>query len=119
MGKYLKGGWEVLVLIVVCFVILHCACVFICQRCADPQRPLGDIPYVEVASLTPYNYFNTNPIHVLRAMHFPSIVVPPLYPYMPGKEYLQGGQFADYDDSVRLRETLMHLAKSPLKDMDD
>merc|ERR1712085_69820 len=86
-----------------------------CQKCNEPHRELSDIPYVEVASLMPYNYFNMNPVHVLRTLHFPSIVVPPLYPLVPGKEYLQGGQFADYDDSVRLRETLMLLAKTPLK----
>merc|ERR1712187_18303 len=91
----------------------------ICQKCNQPQRELSDIPYVEVASLVPYNYFNTNPVHVLRTLHFPSIVVPPIYPFKSGKEYLQGGQFADYDDSVRLRETLMLLAKNPLKGMDD
>merc|ERR1711870_181206 len=89
------------------------------QRCYAPVRELSEIPYVEVASLMPYNYFNTNPIHVLRTLHFPSIVVPPIYPHLPGKEYLQGGQFADYDDSVRLREALMLLAKSPLKAFDD
>jgi hypothetical protein len=86
----------------------------ISQKCNDPHRDLSDIPYIEVASLTPANYFNTNPVHVLRALHFPSIVVPPIYPYVPGKEYLHGGQFADYDDSVRLRETLMLLVKTPL-----
>jgi hypothetical protein len=91
----------------------------VCQKCNEPRRELSDIPYVEVASLVPYNYFNTNPVHVLRTLHFPSIVVPPIYPFMPGKEYLQGGQFADYDDSVRLRETLMLLAKNPLKGLDD
>jgi hypothetical protein len=91
----------------------------ICQKCNEPRRELSDIPYVEVASLVPYNYFNTNPVHVLRTLHFPSIVVPPIYPFMSGKEYLQGGQFADYDDSVRLRETLMQLAKNPLKGLDD
>jgi len=90
----------------------------LCQKCNEPRRELSDIPYVEVASLMPYNYFNTNPVHVLRTLHFPSIVVPPLYPLVPGKEYLQGGQFADYDDSVRLRETLMLLAKTPLKGID-
>lgn len=88
------------------------------QKCNEPHRELSDIPYVEVASLMPYNYFNTNPVHVLRTLHFPSIVVPPLYPLVPGKEYLHGGQFADYDDSVRLRETLMLLAKTPLKGFD-
>jgi len=86
----------------------------ISQKCNEPVRDLSDIPYIEVASLTPSNYFNTNPVHVLRALHFPSIVVPPIYPYLPGKEYLHGGQFADYDDSVRLRETLMLLVKTPL-----
>lgn len=91
----------------------------LCQRCNDPQRELTGIPYVEVASLAPYNYFNSNHVHVLRTLHFPSIVVPPIYAYSPGKEYLQGGQFADYDDSVRLRETLMLLVKSPLKGIDD
>jgi len=91
----------------------------LCQRCNEAQRELTGIPYVEVASLAPYNYFNSNHVHVLRTLHFPSIVVPPIYPYAPGKEYLQGGQFADYDDSVRLRETLMLLVKSPLKGIDD
>lgn len=91
----------------------------LCQKCNEPHRELSDIPYVEVASLMPYNYFNTNPVHVLRTLHFPSLVVPPIYPFAPGKEYLQGGQFADYDDGVRLRETLMLLAKSPLKGLDD
>jgi len=91
----------------------------LCQKCCEPRRELSDIPYVEVASLMPYNFFNTNPVHVLRTLHFPSIVVPPIYPFSPGKEYLQGGQFADYDDSVRLRETLMLLAKTPLKGLDD
>lgn len=99
----------------VIFLIL----VRICQKCNEPHRELSDIPYVEVASLMPYNYFNMNHVHVLRVLHFPSIVVPPIYPFLPGKEYLQGGQFADYDDSVRLRETLMLLAKSPLKGVDD
>merc|ERR1740120_387524 len=89
------------------------------QRCYAPNLELSEIPYVDVASLMPYNYFNTNPVHVLRTLHFPSIVVPPIYPFLPGKEYLQGGQFADYDDSVRLRETLMLLAKTPLKGLDD
>jgi len=90
----------------------------VCQKCNEPRRELSDIPYVEVASLMPYNFFNTNPVHVLRTLHFPSIVVPPIYPCRPGKEYLQGGQFADYDDSVRLRETLMLLAKTPLKGLE-
>lgn len=91
----------------------------LCRRCQRPQRERSDISYVEVASLSPCNYFNTNPVHVLRSLHFPSIVVPPIYPYAPGKEYLQGGQFADYDDTVRLRETLMLLAKNPLKGVAD
>merc|ERR1719460_679999 len=89
------------------------------QRTHRPARELSDVPYVEVASLTPYNYFNSNPVHVLRSLQFPSIVVPPIYPYRPGKEYMQGGQFADYDDSVRLRQTLMLLVRSPLKGIDD
>jgi len=92
--------------------------VWVSQKCNEPHRELSDVPYVEVASLTPYNYFNLNPVHVLRTLHFPSIVVPPVYPYLPGKEYLHGGQFADYDDSVRLRETLMLLVKMPLKGID-
>lgn len=100
-------------------ILIYVLIVWCTRRCSEPQRELGDIPYVEVASLVPFNYFNTNAVHVLRAMHFPSIVVPPIYPYMPGKEYLHGGQFADYDDSVRLRETLMLLVKSPLKGMSD
>jgi hypothetical protein len=100
-------------------VVIFLAIARLCQKCTEPRRELSDIPYVEVASLMPHNYFNTNPVHVLRCMHFPSIVVPPIYPHRPGKEYLQGGQFADYDDSVRLRETLMLLAKAPLKGMDD
>lgn len=95
--------------------LVFLAVVNVQQRCYAPKRELSDIPYVEVASLMPYNYFNTNPVHVLRTLHFPSIVVPPIYPHLAGKEYLQGGQFADYDDSVRLRETLMLLAKSPLQ----
>jgi len=99
----------------VCFIVIA----RICQKCCEPRREVSDILYVEVASLMPYNYFNTNPVHVLRTLHFPSIVVPPLYPFVPGKEYLQGGQFADYDDSVRLRETLMLLAKAPLKGLED
>jgi len=91
----------------------------ICQKCNEPHRELSDIPYVEVASLVPYNFFNTNPVHVLRTIHFPSIVVPPIYPWRSGKEYLQGGQFADYDDSVRLRETLMLLVKNKLKGLEN
>lgn len=82
-----------------------------------PPREWTDIPYVEVAARVPWNYFNTNPVHVLRCVHFPSIVVPPVYPYAPGKEYMQGGMFADYDDAVRLQETLMLLVKNPLKDV--
>merc|ERR1719321_1341329 len=89
------------------------------QGTKEHLSDLSDIPYVEVSSLMPCNYFNTNPVHVLRALHFPSIVVPPIYPHLPGKEYLHGGQFADYDDSVRLRETLMLLVKNPLKGIDD
>eukprot|EP00933_Yihiella_yeosuensis_P054396 TRINITY_DN52828_c0_g1_i1.p1 TRINITY_DN52828_c0_g1~~TRINITY_DN52828_c0_g1_i1.p1 ORF type:complete len:257 (-),score=11.97 TRINITY_DN52828_c0_g1_i1:59-805(-) len=102
--------------------LVYLALIYISQCCNTPQRDIStipDIPYVEVASFTPYNYFNTNNAHVLRTLHFPSIVVPPIYPCAPGKEYLQGGQFADHDDSVRLRETLMLLAKSPLKGLDD
>jgi len=106
--------WLNIVILAAC-ILLFLVFVAICHRCISPRRELSDVPYVEAASLTPYNYFNTNPVHVLRTLHFPSIVVPPLYPYLPGKEYLQGGTFADYDDSVRLLETLMLLAKSPLK----
>jgi len=109
----LKWPW-LNVIIFVFNILLFFSLVRIIQKCNDPVRELSDIPYVEVASLTPSNYFNTNPVHVLRALHFPSIVVPPIYPYLPGKEYLHGGQFADYDDSVRLRETLMLLVKTPL-----
>mmetsp|Transcript_134691 Transcript_134691/g.234036 ORF Transcript_134691/g.234036 Transcript_134691/m.234036 type:complete len:824 (-) Transcript_134691:88-2559(-) len=101
-----------------CNIVLFLIFVRFGQKCNEPQRNLSDVPYVEVASLAPYNYFNTNPVHVLRALHFPSIVVPPIYPYVPGKEYLHGGQFADYDDTVRLRETLMLLVKTPLKGME-
>jgi len=105
-------------------VFVGCALLFLVlvravQSCNQPRRELTEIPYVEVASLIPYNYFNTNPVHVLRSLHFPSLVVPPIYPFAPGKEYLQGGQFADYDDSIRLRETLMLMAKNPLKGTDD
>jgi len=99
--------------------VLYLILVRISQTCNEPQRELSDVPYVEVASLVPYNYFNTNHAHVLRTLHFPSIVVPPIYPFSAGKEYLQGGQFADYDDTVRLLETLMLIAKSPLKGLDD
>merc|ERR1712224_628017 len=91
----------------------------VCQRCQRATRHTSDIPYTEVASFMPCNYFNSNPVHVLRALHWPNIVVPPIYPYSPGKEYLQGGQFADYDDEVRLRETLMRIVKNPLKGLDD
>lgn len=86
----------------------------ISQKCNTPERQLSDLPYIDVAMFNPANFFNTNPVHVLRTLHFPSIVVPPIYPHKPGKEYLNGGQFADYDDSVRLRETLMLLVKTPL-----
>uniref|UniRef100_A0A7S4V312 CSC1/OSCA1-like cytosolic domain-containing protein n=1 Tax=Alexandrium monilatum TaxID=311494 RepID=A0A7S4V312_9DINO len=99
-------------------IVLYLGLVRLSQKCSEPRRELTEIPYIEVASLLPYNYFNTNPVHVLRSLHFPSIVVPPIYPFLPGKEYLQGGQFADYDDSIRLRETLMLLAKTPLKGLD-
>jgi hypothetical protein len=87
---------------------------WISQKCNTPERQLSDLPYIDVAMFNPQNFFNTNPVHVLRTLHFPSIVVPPIYPHKPGKEYLNGGQFADYDDSVRLRETLMLLVKTPL-----
>ncbi|CAE7564841.1 MAP2B [Symbiodinium natans] len=99
-------------------MLLFMATVRICECCNDPQRELSDVPYVEVASITACNYFNTNHAHVLRTLHFPSIVVPPVYPHLPGKEYLNGGQFADHDDSVHLRETLMLLAKSPFTELD-
>lgn len=98
--------------------LLFLALIRVVQGCLEPRREITEIPYIEVASLLPYNYFNTNPVHVLRSLHFPSIVVPPIYPFVSGKEYLQGGQFADYDDSVRLRETLMLLAKTPLKGLE-
>jgi hypothetical protein len=62
---------------------------------AKPQpREWTDVPYVEVAAQVPWNYFNTNPVHVLRTIHFPSIVVPPVYAYSPGKEYMQGGMLS-------------------------
>jgi len=109
----LKWPWLNVIIFTVNLIIFS-SLARISQKCNDPHRDLSDIPYIEVASLTPSNYFNTNPVHVLRALHFPSIVVPPIYPYLPGKEYLHGGQFADYDDSVRLRETLMLLVKTPL-----
>lgn len=113
--KYAMLKWPWLnVMIFVFNIIVFMSVARISQKCNEPVRDLSDIPYIEVASLTPSNYFNTNPVHVLRALHFPSIVVPPIYPYLPGKEYLHGGQFADYDDSVRLRETLMLLVKTPL-----
>jgi len=95
--------------------LLHLLFARCLQWCNEPQREIGDMPYTEVASQIPYNYFNTNPVHVLRALHFPSIMAPPIFPYRPGKEYLQGGQFSDYNDDVKLRETLLLLAKSPLK----
>jgi hypothetical protein len=82
-----------------------------------PPREWTDVPYVEVAAQVPWNFFNTNPVHVLRTIHFPSIVVPPVYAYAPGKEYMQGGMFADYDDAVRLQEALMMILKNPLKDL--
>eukprot|EP00928_Gymnodinium_smaydae_P018664 TRINITY_DN17112_c0_g4_i1.p1 TRINITY_DN17112_c0_g4~~TRINITY_DN17112_c0_g4_i1.p1 ORF type:complete len:901 (-),score=190.39 TRINITY_DN17112_c0_g4_i1:82-2670(-) len=110
--------WLKPVLYAVC-ALLPLALAHLCQRCNEPHRELSDVPYVEVASLVPYNYFNANPVHVLRTLHFPSVVVPPIYPYLPGKEYLQGGQFSDHDDSVRLRDTLMLLVRAPLKGMDD
>ena len=53
-----------------------------------------------MAARVPWNYFNTNPVHVLRTVHFPSIVVPPLYPYCPGKEYMQGGMSAAVDGAA-------------------
>ncbi|CAE8738062.1 unnamed protein product [Polarella glacialis] len=111
--------WYLNLVILATSALIYLMMVLISHNCNDPQRELSDIPYVEVASLAPYNYFNTNHAHVLRTLHFPSIVVPPIYPFAPGKEYLHGGQFADYDDSVRLQETLMLLAKSPLKGLDD
>lgn len=81
----------------------------------EPQRTgKQEVPYVEAATIAPYNYFNTNHVHVLRCMHFPSILVPPIFPYVPGKEYLQGGQFADNDGAVPLRETLLLLARAPM-----
>mmetsp|Transcript_92705 Transcript_92705/g.247878 ORF Transcript_92705/g.247878 Transcript_92705/m.247878 type:complete len:735 (-) Transcript_92705:40-2244(-) len=83
--------------------------------CSQPEPQTTDVPYVEVASMTPFNYFNTNKIHVLRALHFPSLAVPPIYPCVPGKEYLHGGQFADFDEPTRLREGLMRLVKAPLQ----
>jgi hypothetical protein len=113
LSSQLRYPW-LNVLIFTVNLLVFVSLVRISQKCNEPVRDLSDIPYVEVASLTSYNYFNTNPVHVLRALHFPSIVVPPIYPYLPGKEYLHGGQFADYDDSVRLRETLMLLVKTPL-----
>jgi len=114
-SQYSVLKWPGLNVIIFAFnLICFLSCVRISQCCNDPVRDLSDVPYIEVASLVPSNYFNTNPVHVLRALHFPSIVVPPIYPYLPGKEYLHGGQFADYDDSVRLRETLMLLVKTPL-----
>ncbi|CAE7209873.1 MAP2B [Symbiodinium sp. KB8] len=99
-------------------VLLFLATVSICRCCNDPQRELSDVPYVEVAAVTACNYFNTNYAHVLRTLHFPSIVVPPVYPHLAGKEYLHGGQFADHDDTVHLRETLMLLCKSPFAELD-
>jgi hypothetical protein len=108
-------GWPFINIAVFFLNLLYfLSCARISQKCNNPERQLSDLPYVEVAMVEPSNYFNTNSVHVLRALHFPSIVVPPIYPYMPGKEYLHGGQFADYDDSVRLRETLMLLVKTPL-----
>lgn len=121
MGSYfgldlLPGGN---VLVFIANLLLFISLARTAQKSNEPARELTDVPYVEVASLAPYNYFNTNYVHTLRALHFPSIVVPPIYPYASGKEYLQGGQFADYDDSVRLRETLMLLVKNPLKGVED
>lgn len=115
---YTQWEWWIIICILVGNQLIFLMIVPCCHKCNEPHRELSDIPYVEVASLLPYNYFNNNPVHVLRTLHFPSIVVPPLYPFLHGKEYLHGGQFADYDDSVRLLETLMLLAKSPLKGLD-
>ncbi|CAJ1340072.1 unnamed protein product, partial [Effrenium voratum] len=117
LDSYFRGWMKFTTLAV--GVLLYLLVVRLCQACNKPRRELTDVPYVEVASMVPCNYFNTNHAHVLRTLHFPSIVVPPIYPHLPGKEYLHGGQFADYDDSVRLRETLMLLAKSPFKGLDE
>ncbi|CAK9084901.1 unnamed protein product [Durusdinium trenchii] len=118
LDSYFHQAW-IKSCVVVGVVVLYLVMVRICQACNQPRRELTDVPYVEVASILPCNYFNTNHAHVLRTLHFPSIVIPPVYPHLPGKEYLHGGQFADYDDSVRLRETLLLLAKGPFKGLDD
>ena len=118
LDRYLSEDW-IKYCVVVGVVVFYLVMVRICQACNQPRRELTDVPYVEVASILPCNYFNTNHAHVLRTLHFPSIVIPPIYPHLPGKEYLHGGQFADYDDTVRLRETLLLLAKGPFKGLDD
>lgn len=118
LDGYFPQSW-IKYCVVVGVVVFYLASVRICQSCNQPRRELTDVPYVEVASILPCNYFNTNHAHVLRTLHFPSIVIPPIYPHLPGKEYLHGGQFADYDDTIRLRETLLLLAKGPFKGMDD
>ena len=79
-----------------------------CSRCPEAAEHKDPEVDPQVASITACNYFNTNHAHVLRTLHFPSIVgaselcaptrfelklskvVPPVYPYLPGKEYLHG-----------------------------
>merc|ERR1719271_2386942 len=63
----------------------------------DDDDDSGKGTYEEVKALLGYDYFNTNPIHVLRSQYCNE--GKPLVYFQHGKEYQQGGKWREWQDS--------------------
>lgn len=75
-------------------VISHCA--------SKPGRP-ANRPHAEVAASLSYDWFTTNPIHVLKLARAARLrgAPPPLTFYERGKEYLQHGDVRVWEPAER------------------
>lgn len=68
-------------------LILHCLVLRFLVPCFVPEDEYCKKEYKEVAEHIACNWFNSNPVHVLRSHHFHCHDPPHIY-YQPGKEYL-------------------------------
>jgi hypothetical protein len=75
----------------------------------DDDDDSGKGTYEEVKALLGYDYFNTNPIHVLRSQYCDEGT--PLVYFQHGKEYQQGGLWRDWQLSAREDEEMRLLAE--------
>jgi hypothetical protein len=83
-----QSVWGVCLCVFLLHIVIHCFVVaFLVPQLLPKEEPVSEVTYRECSKDTACNWFNSNPVHVLRSRYIHDHD-PPFIFFMQGKEYV-------------------------------